>query len=162
MQNKFIILLTTILLTACEHKTIDQTNSTSQKGTESMNKQVINSDKALKTFGAYSQAIKAGNTIYLSGQLGIDPQTLAMESGAEAQAKMAFKNLDDLVKVSGGNLSDVVKLNFYLVDLANMPLINSLIEQYFKAPYPARTSIGVKELPRGGLVEVDAIMVVNN
>ena len=127
-----------------------------------MNKQVIDSDKALKVFGSYSQAVRVGNTIYLSGQLGINPQTLVMELGIEAQAKMAFKNLDDLVKASGGNLSDIVKLNFFLVDLTNMPLINSLIEQYFMAPFPARTSIGVKELPRGGLVEVDAIMVVNN
>jgi reactive intermediate/imine deaminase len=160
-MNKFIIILLNVsFLTACGHRANNQ-NDTLQEGTQTMNKQAIDSDKALKAFGAYSQAMKAGNTIYLSGQLGINPQTLVMESGAQAQAKMAFKNLDDLVKVSGGNLSDIVKLNFYLVDLADMPLINTLIEQHFRAPYPARTSIGVKELPRGGLVEVDAVMVVN-
>jgi len=162
MSNKFIILIASLSLTACEHKANNQTNSTLQQGVTTMTKQVINSDKALKVFGPYSQAIKVGGTAYLSGQLGINPQTLEMESGFEAQAEMALKNLAALTEASGGNPSDIVKLNFYLTDLANMPLMNTLIEQYFKPPYPARTTIGVKELPRGGIVEVDAIMAIND
>ena len=163
MQNKFIILIGIIFITACEHKTnFKNLGSNLQQGVITMNKQAIYTDNAPKAIGVYSQAIRAGNTVYLSGQLGFNPKTMELESGFEAQARQMFENLNAVVIAANGSLADIVKLNIYLTDMANFPIINKVMESYFKQPYPARAAVGVKELPRGGLVEVEAIMVTNN
>lgn len=125
-------------------------------------KQIIHTDKAPKAIGCYSQAVKAGNTIYLSGQIGFIPETMELESGVEAQTDQMFRNLREVVIASGAVLNDIVKLNIYLTDMSNFAIINTVMAKYFTDPYPARAAIGVKELPKGALVEADAIAVVGN
>ncbi|MCC2644661.1 MAG: endoribonuclease [Burkholderiales bacterium] len=122
-------------------------------------KQVIHTNKAPKAIGCYSQAIKADNTIYISGQLGFIPDTMELESGVEAQAEQMFKNLKEVVIAAGATLNDIVKLNIYLTDMNNFATINTIMAKYFTEPYPARAAIGVKELPKAALVEADAIAV---
>jgi|SRR6185437_13143597 len=124
-------------------------------------KQIIHTDKAPKAVGCYSQAVKAGNTIYLSGQIGFIPETMELESGFEAQADRMFRNLHEVVIASDARLKDIVKLNIYLTDMSNFAIINTIMAKYFTEPYPARAAIGVKELPKGALVEADAVVVID-
>lgn len=125
------------------------------------NKAIIHSDKAPKAIGTYSQAVKVSNTVYLSGQIPLDPETMEMVSGEFGdQAQQVFKNLSAVCQAANGSLQDIVKLNIYLTDLSYFPVVNEVMGNFFKEPYPARAAIGVKELPKGALIEADAIMVV--
>ena len=125
-----------------------------------MSKTIISTASAPSAIGAYSQAVRAGNTIYLSGQIGLDPATMQMAEGFDAQAERVFENLKAVIEAAGAHLSDVVKLNLYLTDLSNFAKVNEIMARYFSQPYPARAAVGVKELPRGALVEADAIAVL--
>ena len=125
-----------------------------------MNKQVITSEQAPSAIGPYSQAIKVGNTVYLSGQIPLDPATMEVVEGFEAQVCRVFDNLSAVAEAAGGKLQDIVKLNIFLTDLGNFATVNEIMERYFEKPYPARAAIGVAALPKGVPVEVDGIMVV--
>ena len=125
-----------------------------------MSKTVITSDKAPAAIGTYSQAIKAGNTVYMSGQIPLDQKTMELVEGFEAQTVQVFENLKAVAEAAGGSLADVVKLNIYLTDLANFGQLNEIMGRYFQQPYPARAAIGINSLPKGSLVEMDAILVV--
>ena len=126
-----------------------------------MKKETIKTDKAPKAIGTYSQAVKAGDTVYLAGQIPLVPETMALESGdMRAQITRVFENLSAVARASGGSLTDVVKLNVYLTDLGHFPLVNEVMAQYFREPYPARAAVGVAALPKGAAVEMDAIMVL--
>lgn len=124
-----------------------------------MNKQVIHTASAPKAVGTYSQAILAGNTVYLSGQLGIVPETSELPDGFTAQAHQMFRNLRAVCHAGGGDLSDVVRLGVYLIDMTQFSELNRIMGEYFSAPYPARSAVQVVGLPRGGLVEADAVMI---
>lgn len=127
------------------------------------NKAVINTDQAPTAIGPYSQAIKAGNTVYVSGQIPLDPTTMEIvDGGFEAQARQVFTNLKAVCEEAPGSLQDVVKLNLYLVDLDNFAIVNKVMEEFFEAPYPARAAIGVKALPKGSQVEADAVLVISS
>ena len=126
----------------------------------SSHKVIIHTDNAPKAIGAYSQAVKVGNTVYLSGQIGFVPETMELVDGIEAQTEQMFKNLKAVVEASGATLSNIVKLNIYLTDMSNFAEVNTVMAKYFVTPYPARAAIGVKELPRGALVEADGILVI--
>jgi len=124
-------------------------------------KQVIHSDRAPKAIGPYSQAIKAGKTVYLSGQVGMDPKTMALvSSDFKQQAEQVFRNLLAVSEAAGGDCSSIVKLTIYLVDMLDYPLVNEVMELYWKSPFPARACFAVKALPKGAVIEVDAIMVL--
>jgi len=125
-----------------------------------MQKTIIATADAPQAIGTYSQAVKAGDTVYLSGQIGLDPATMQLVEGIEAQIHRVFANLRAVAVAAGGGLADVVKLNVFLTDLANFAKVNEIMAQYFVQPYPARAAVGVKELPRGALVEADAVMVM--
>ncbi|MEH6565888.1 MAG: RidA family protein [Halopseudomonas sp.] len=125
-----------------------------------MNKQVITSEQAPAAIGPYSQAIKVGNTVYLSGQIPLDPATMEVVEGFEAQVCRVFDNLTAVAEAAGGQLQDIVKLNIFLTDLGNFAKVNEIMERYFDKPYPARAAIGVAALPKGVPVEMDGIMVV--
>ncbi|PVZ15313.1 MULTISPECIES: RidA family protein [unclassified Pseudomonas] len=125
-----------------------------------MSKSVIHSDKAPAAIGTYSQAIKAGNTVYMSGQIPLDPATMELVEGFEAQAVQVFENLKSVAEAAGGSLKDVVKLNIFLTDLGNFATVNEVMGRYFQQPYPARAAIGVAALPKGSQVEMDAILVL--
>ncbi|MAB22957.1 RidA family protein [Pseudomonas neustonica] len=125
-----------------------------------MNKQVITSEQAPAAIGPYSQAIKVGNTVYLSGQIPLDPATMEVVEGFEAQVCRVFDNLTAVAEAAGGTLQDIVKLNIFLTDLGNFAKVNEIMERYFEKPYPARAAIGVAALPKGVPVEMDGIMVV--
>ncbi len=125
-----------------------------------MNKQVITSDSAPAAIGTYSQAIKVGNTVYLSGQIPLDPGTMEVVEGIEQQISQVFDNLSAVAAAAGGSLQDIVKLNIFLTDLGHFALVNEVMARYFKQPYPARAAIGVASLPKGVPVEMDGIMVV--
>ena len=125
-----------------------------------MSKQIIKTDDAPQAIGTYSQAVRAGNTVYLSGQIGLDPVSMLLVEGVEAQIHRVFKNLQAVALASNGTLADVVKLNVFLTDLRNFAKVNEIMAQYFQAPYPARAAVGVASLPRGALVEADAVMVL--
>ena len=127
-----------------------------------MKKEIIRTDKAPQAIGPYSQAVKVGNTVYLAGQIPLIPETMALEQGdMGAQIRRVFENLGAVAKTAGGSLQDVVKLNVYLTDLAHFPLVNEVMAQYFREPYPARAAVGVAALPKGAAVEMDAIMELN-
>lgn len=123
-------------------------------------KQIISTDGAPQAIGTYSQAVKVGSTVYLSGQIGLDPASMQLVEGIEAQVRRVFDNLSAVAAASGGSLADIVKLNIFLTDLANFALVNSIMAEYFQQPYPARAAVGVASLPRGALVEADGVMVV--
>lgn len=124
-------------------------------------KQVILTDKAPPAAGPYSQAIKAGATVYLAGQIPLDPKSGQLVSGGfEAQVRQVINNLSAVAEAAGGSLSDMVRVSVYLIDLANFPIVNALMEEYFAEPYPARTTIQVSALPKNAAVEMDAIMVL--
>lgn len=127
-----------------------------------MGKQIIHTADAPQAIGTYSQAVRvgAGETVYLSGQIGLDPFTMQMVNGIDAQIQQVLLNLKAVAIASGGSLADIVKLNVYLVDLGNFTRVNELMACYFETPYPARAAIGVAALPRSALVEMDAIMVL--
>ena len=129
---------------------------------DEMKKQIIQTDDAPQAIGTYSQAIRVGtgDTVYISGQIGLDPSTMQMVSGIEAQIQQVFLNLKAVTTASGGTLGDIVKLNIYLTDLDDFAVVNKIMESYFDQPYPARAAVGVAALPRGALVEMDAVMVL--
>lgn len=127
-----------------------------------MKREIIKTDKAPQAIGTYSQAIKVGNTVYLSGQIPLIPGTAALDAGdMRAQIRRVFENLNAVAQAAGGGLKDVVKLNVFLTDLVHFPLVNEEMAQYFSAPYPARAAIGVASLPKGAAVEMDAVMVLD-
>lgn len=122
-------------------------------------KVIIHTEKAPKAIGSYSQAIKVGSTVYLSGQIPLQPEIMEMVQGdMRAQISQVFENLKAVAEAAGGSLADIVKLNIFLNDLAHFPLVNEVMARYFKEPYPARAVIGVAALPRGAAVEMDAIV----
>ena len=125
-----------------------------------MSRQVIHTDAAPKAIGTYSQAVRCGATVYLAGQIGLDPATMQLVTGIEAQVVRVFDNLKAVAGAAGGGMGDIVKLTVYLTDLNHFALVNEIMATYFTAPYPARAALGVASLPRGALVEVDAIMVL--
>ena len=125
-----------------------------------MAKKIIHTDDAPKAIGVYSQAVRAGQTVYLSGQIGLDPASMQMVEGIEAQIVRVFENLKAVAQAAGGSLDEVVKLNVYLTDLAHFTRVNEIMAKYFREPYPARAAVGVASLPRGALVEMDAILVI--
>jgi len=123
-----------------------------------MTKQIIHTDGAPLAIGTYSQAVRVGQTVYLSGQIGLDPASMELVDGIEAQVHRVFQNLRAVTEATGGSLNDIVKLNIFLTDLANFALVNSVMAEYFAQPYPARAAVGVASLPRGALVEADGVM----
>lgn len=123
-----------------------------------MSKQTLHTDAAPKAIGTYSQAVRCGDTVYFAGQIGLDPLTMQMADGIEAQIHRVFKNLQAVAAAAGGTLNDCVKVNVYLTDLAHFAKVNEIMATYFQAPYPARAALGVASLPRNALVEVDAVM----
>lgn len=124
-------------------------------------KTIISTTRAPKAIGTYSQAVRSGDTVYLSGQIPLMPESMEMAAGdMRTQIGRVFENLKAVAEAAGGSLADVVKLNVYLTDLANFPLVNEIMAQYFREPYPARAAVGVAALPRGAGVEMDAVMVV--
>lgn len=127
-----------------------------------MNKKTIQTTDAPQAIGTYSQGIRVsgGATVYLSGQIGLDPLSMQMATGIEEQIHRVFLNLKAVAAASGGGLGDIVKLNVYLTDLANFQKVNEIMAKYFEAPYPARAAIGVAALPRDALVEMDAVLVL--
>ena len=125
-----------------------------------MNKSFIATAEAPAAIGTYSQAVKVGQTTFLSGQIPLVPDTGELVSGdIEAEVRQAFRNLTAVCEAAGGSLNDLVKVNVFLTDLSHFPIINQVMEELFEAPYPARAAIGVAQLPRGARVEVDGIMV---
>ena len=127
-----------------------------------MTHEIISTDQAPQAIGTYSQATKAGNTVYVSGQIPLMPATMEMVSdGIEAEINQVFKNLSAVCAASGGSLQHIVKLNIYLTDLSNFPTVNEIMAQYFKQPYPARAAVGVAALPKDAQVEMDAIVVLD-
>ncbi|MDC3248820.1 RidA family protein [Porticoccaceae bacterium] len=125
------------------------------------NKAIIHTDNAPAAIGTYVQAVKVNNTVYLSGQIPLDPQSMTLVEGdISAQINQVFKNLNAVCEASGGDLSNIVKLNIFLTDLSHFPVVNEVMGQYFQEPYPARAAIGVRELPKGAQVEMDGILVI--
>jgi len=127
-----------------------------------MNREIISTDQAPKAIGTYSQAVKSGDTVYLSGQIPLVPETMELIDGdMRAQISRVFDNLAAVCEAAGGKLAEIVKLNIYLTDLSNFPLVNEIMAEYFNEPYPARAAVGVASLPKGANVEMDAVMVVD-
>ena len=126
-----------------------------------MSKEAIHSDNAPSAIGTYSQAIKSNGLVFLSGQIPFDPATMEIVAGDfEARARQVFENLKAVAEAAGGSLNDCVKLTIYLTDLNNFATVNSVMEDYFEQPYPARAAVGVASLPKGADVEADAIMAL--
>lgn len=124
-----------------------------------MAKTIISTTGAPAAIGTYSQAVRVGDTVYLSGQIGLDPAGGQLVDGIDAQIVRVFDNLKAVAEAAGGSLADVVKLNVFLTDLGNFAKVNETMSKYFQQPYPARAAVGVASLPRGALVEADAVMV---
>lgn len=127
-----------------------------------MAKTIIATSNAPAAIGTYSQAVRVGDTVYMSGQIGLDPASMQMVDGIDAQIVRVFENLQAVAEAAGGSLADVVKLNVFLTDLSNFAKVNETMARYFSEPFPARAAVGVKELPRGALVEADAVMFLGN
>jgi len=125
-------------------------------------RQIIATNQAPAAIGTYSQAVRAGNTLYLSGQIGLDPQNMTLVDGIEAQAHQVFKNLRAVILEAGGDMKDIVKLNIFLTDLGHFALINQIMAEYCPLPYPARAAVQVSALPRGALVEADGVAVIDS
>jgi reactive intermediate/imine deaminase len=124
-----------------------------------MTKEIIYTDQAPEAIGTYSQAVKVDRSVYLSGQIPLVPATMVLVEGdISAQITQVFDNLQAVAVAAGGSLADIVKLNVYLTDLADFPIVNEIMGQYFQQPYPARAAVGVAALPKGAAVEMDAIM----
>ena len=127
-----------------------------------MPREIIYTDAAPKAIGVYSQAVRVGQTVYLSGQIGLDPASLQLVEGIEAQILRVFENLKAVAQAAGSSLDDAIKINVYLVDLAHFSRVNEIMAKYFREPYPARAAVGVAALPRGALVEMDAVLFIGN
>ena len=125
-----------------------------------MSRKIIATPSAPAAIGTYSQAVQVGDTVYMSGQIGLDPATMTMVEGIDAQIVRVFDNLKAVAEAGGATLNHAVKVNIYLTDLANFARVNETMAKYFSQPYPARAAVGVKELPRGALVEADAVLVL--
>ncbi len=126
-----------------------------------MNRKIIQTENAPQAIGTYSQAVKVNNTVYLSGQIPLVPETMEMVEGdMSVQIHRVFDNLQAVCRAAGGDLDDIVKLNVFLIDLNHFPLVNEVMTSYFNEPYPARAAVGVAALPKGALVEMDAVMVL--
>ena len=124
-----------------------------------MTRETIQTNRAPQAIGTYSQAVRSGSTVYMSGQIPLIPETMELVEGdMEAQIRRVFDNLSAVAKAAGGSLDDVAKLNVFLVDLGNFALVNEIMAGYFREPYPARAAIGVASLPKGAQVEMDAIL----
>ncbi|MCC7487017.1 MAG: RidA family protein [Burkholderiales bacterium] len=123
-----------------------------------MARTAVHTAAAPKAIGTYSQAVRCGGAVYLAGQIGLDPATMEIVPGIDAQIRRVFDNLKAVARAAGGDMKDMVKLTVYLTDLANFARLNEIMASYFTEPYPARAAVGVASLPRGALVEVDAIM----
>ena len=127
-----------------------------------MAKTIISTDAAPQAIGTYSQAVKVDNTVYISGQIPLDPASMeVVTGGVEAEITRVFDNLQAVAQAAGGSLADVVKLNIFLTDLASFPTVNEIMARYFQQPYPARAAIGVAALPKGVGVEMDAVLVID-
>ena len=126
-----------------------------------MTKQIIESPKAPKAIGTYSQAIKKNNIVFLSGQIGLNPETMEMVEGIEAQIHQVFTNLMEVISAAGASKADIVKLNIYLTDLKYFSLVNEIMENSLDAPFPARAALGVSQLPKDALVEADGFLVID-
>jgi reactive intermediate/imine deaminase len=123
-------------------------------------RRVIHTTNAPAAIGTYSQAIQTGNIVYLSGQIGLDPQSMQLVDGIEAQIRQVFDNVKAVCVAADGSLADIAKINIFLIDLGNFQLVNQIMGEYFTEPYPARAALGVASLPRGALVEMDGVMVL--
>ncbi len=124
-----------------------------------MSKEIISTDKAPQAIGTYSQAVKVGKTVYMSGQIPLVPETMEMVAGGiEADIHQVFNNLTAVAEAAGGSLADVAKLNIFLTDLGNFTIVNTIMAEYFEQPYPARAAIGVAQLPKDAAVEMDAVL----
>ena len=127
-----------------------------------MTREIINTKNAPQAIGTYSQAVKTGNTVYLSGQIPLVPEKMELVEGdMRAQITRVFENLGAVADAAGGSLADIAKLNIYLTDLSHFPLVNEIMATYFSEPYPARAAVGVASLPKNALVEMDAVMVLD-
>ena len=127
-----------------------------------MTREIIKTDRAPQAIGTYSQAVRTGETVYLSGQIPLIPETMELvDAGMEAQIRRVFDNLAAVAEAAGGSLADVAKLNIFLTDLDHFALVNQVMADYFQQPYPARAAVGVAALPKGAHVEMDAIMVLD-
>ena len=128
-----------------------------------MAREIIHTDSAPKAIGTYSQAVKSGNRVYLSGQIPLSPESMTLVEGDFAvQVRQVFNNLQAVAVAAGGSLQDVVKLNVFLTDMSNFTLVNQVMAEYFQEPYPARAAIDVAELPRGAAVEMDAVLELDD
>lgn len=128
-----------------------------------MAKQIISTDQAPAAIGAYSQAVRAGNTVYISGQIPLDPATMeVVEGGVDAQIRRVFENVKGVCEAAGGDLSQVVKLTVFLTDLSNFPTVNEIMAEYIEQPYPARAAVGISALPKGVEVEIEGILVLDS
>ena len=128
-----------------------------------MTKEIVRTDMAPSAIGTYSQAVKTGKSVYLSGQIPLDPETMEMVEGdIEVEIRRVFDNLEAVARAAGGSLADVVKLNVYLTDLAHFPEVNRIMAEYFTEPYPARAVVGVYALPKEASVEMDAFMELSS
>jgi reactive intermediate/imine deaminase len=126
-----------------------------------MTRTIISTPNAPSAIGTYSQAVRSGNTLYMSGQIGLDPKTMQMVEGIDEQIVRVFDNLKAVAEAAGTSLNNALKFNIYLVDLANFAKVNEVMARYVAEPYPARAAVGVKELPKGALVEADAILFID-
>lgn len=128
-----------------------------------MPRQIISTDEAPAAIGTYSQAVKVGSTVYLSGQIPLDPATMQLvEGGIDVQIRRVFANLAAVARAAGGSLADTVKLNVFLTDLSHFALVNQIMADHFPEPFPARAAIGVADLPRRAQVEMDAVLMLEN
>jgi reactive intermediate/imine deaminase len=128
-------------------------------GAEKMSRKIIHTDNAPKAIGTYSQAVRAGDTVYLSGQIPLDPKSMELVTGdIEKEIRRVFENLKAVAEAAGGSLAQAVKVNVYLTDLANFAKVNEVMAQYISEPYPARAAVGVAQLPRGARVEIEAVL----
>ena len=128
-----------------------------------MGRTIIHTENAPAAIGTYSQAVQVGNTVYLSGQIALNPETMEMVEGdISNRIHQVFNNIKAVCNAAGGSLQDIAKLNIYLTDLSNFATVNEIMAEYFQQPYPARAAVGVAELPKGTDVEVDAVLIVGN
>lgn len=124
-------------------------------------REIIHSDQAPAAIGPYSQAVRVGDTVYLSGQIALDPASMTLvEGGIEAQTRRVFDNLNAVCRAAGGELADVIKLQIYLPDLSHFETVNGIMKEYLSEPFPARAALGVRALPKGAEVEIDGVMVL--
>ncbi len=126
-----------------------------------MSRTIVSTPNAPDAIGTYSQAVKVDGTVYLSGQIALDPKTMELVEGTREQIDRVFQNLRAVAQAAGGDLSQVVKLNVYLTDLTDFPVVNEVMSEYFAEPYPARAAVGVAALPKGSQIEIEAIMVLD-